>query len=124
MTPLEAEENKINAINTKSKYKWKKNKLKDTVKENKDNYYPLSLENIKRNQEKDKMCLALIILWMMMFYQINSNLLKNVSFCLVIFITGIGITYRKSFITIRSPVQIQPSSIYFPHPSTNEEYSP
>jgi hypothetical protein len=40
-TPSEAEENEINAINTKSKHKCKKNKVKDKVKENRDNYLVL-----------------------------------------------------------------------------------
>ena len=58
--PSETEENEVNIINAKSKHKCKKNKVKDTVKENKDNYCPLSLENIKRKQKKDEMCVALI----------------------------------------------------------------
>jgi hypothetical protein len=46
------EQNEINASKTKSKCK--KNKIKDTVKENKATYCPLSLENIKRNKKRTK----------------------------------------------------------------------
>jgi hypothetical protein len=48
--PSETERKGVNAINTKIKSK--KNKIKDSVKENKVNYCPLSLENIKRNQKR------------------------------------------------------------------------
>jgi hypothetical protein len=58
--PSETEKNEVNTIKTKSKCK--KNKARDPIKENKVNYCPLSLENIKRNKKKVRCVLHLSII--------------------------------------------------------------
>ena len=67
--PSETERKEVNTINTKIKSK--KNKIKESEKGNKVNYRSLSLENVKRNQEKDGMCLALIN------YFVNDDILPH-----------------------------------------------